>query len=44
MKICEGAYKGYRFLFAYSSATELRLLILRFQKVVDFVFCEALSV
>ena len=44
MKICEGAYKGYRFLFQYETATELKLLILSFQKVVDFVFCEALSV
>ena len=43
MKICEGAYKGYRFLFQYETKTELELLILQFQKVVDFVFCEALS-
>jgi len=44
MKICEGAYKGYRFLFQYETKTELELLILKFQNVVDFVFCEALSV
>ena len=42
MKICEGMYKGYRFLFAYSSATELCSLILQFQNTIDFVFNEDL--
>ena len=41
MKIMEGCYKGYRFQFAYSSANELQILILRFQNTVDLVFCEA---
>ncbi len=40
MKIMEGCYKGYRFRFAYSNATELKLLILRFQNTIDFVFNE----
>jgi len=40
MKIMEGCYKGYRFQFAYSNATELKLLILQFQNTVDFVFNE----
>jgi len=40
LKIIEGSYKGYRFRFAYSNATELKLLILRFQNTVDFVFNE----
>jgi hypothetical protein len=40
LKIREGSYKGYRFKFAYSSSTELKLLILRFQNTVDFVFNE----
>ena len=40
MKIMEGSYKGYRFRFAYSSANELQILILRFQNTIDFVFCE----
>ena len=40
MKIMEGCYKGYRFQFAYSSATELKLLILSFQNTIDLVFCE----
>jgi len=40
LKIREGGYKGYRFQFAYSNATELKLLILRFQNTVDFVFNE----
>jgi hypothetical protein len=41
MKIMEGIYKGYRFQFAYHSATELELLILNFQNTVDLVFCES---
>jgi hypothetical protein len=41
MKIMEGIYKGFRFQFAYSSATELKMLILRFQNTVDLVFCES---
>lgn len=41
LKIREGVYKGYRFQFAYSSATELQMLILRFQNTIDLVFCEA---
>jgi hypothetical protein len=40
LKIREGSYKGYRFKFAYSSATELKLLILSFQNTVDLVFNE----
>jgi len=40
LKIREGNYKGYRFQFAYSNATELKLLILQFQNTVDFVFNE----
>lgn len=40
-RIFEGLYKGYRFQFAYSSATELKILILRFQNTVDLVFCES---
>ena len=40
MKISEGIYKGYRFQFAYSSATELKVLILNFQNTIDLVFCE----
>ena len=40
LKIIEGSYKGYRFRFAYSSATELKLLIFNFQNTVDLVFCE----
>ncbi len=40
MKIMEGSYKGYRFRFAYSSANELQILILRFQNTIDFVFNE----
>jgi len=40
LKIIEGSYKGYRFQFAYSNATELKLLILRFQNTIDFVFCD----
>jgi hypothetical protein len=42
MKLASGNYKGYTFLFQYETGTELKLLILRFQNVVDFVFCEAL--
>ena len=41
LKISEGMYKGYRFQFAYNSATELQLLILKFQNTVDLVFCES---
>ena len=40
MKIASGNYKGYPFLFQYETATELKLLILRFQNTVDFVFNE----
>lgn len=40
LKIREGNYKGYRFQFAYSNATELKLLILSFQNTIDLVFCE----
>jgi hypothetical protein len=42
MKLASGKYKGYPFLFQYETTTELMLLILRFQNVVDFIFCEAL--
>ena len=42
MKIINGSYKGYPFLFQYETSTELKLLILQFQNVVDFVFCEVL--
>ena len=42
LKISEGSYKGYRFQFAYSSTTELKLLILSFQNTVDLVFCESI--
>jgi hypothetical protein len=41
LRISEGVYKGYRFKFAYHRATELHLLILRFQNTVDLVFCES---
>lgn len=42
MKIASGQYKGYPFLFQYETSAELKLLILQFQNVVDFVFCEVL--
>ena len=42
MKLASGNYKGYTFLFQYKTQAELKLLILKFQNVVDFVFCEAL--
>lgn len=42
MKLSSGNYKGYPFLFQYETQTELKLLILQFQNVVDFVFCEVL--
>jgi len=42
MKLASGQYKGYPFLFQYETATELKLLILRFQNTIDFVLCEAL--
>ena len=44
LKIIQGNYKGHKFVFQYETGTELKLLILKFQNVVDFVFCEALSV
>ncbi len=40
LKIIQGNYKGYPFLFQYETGTELKLLILKFQNVVDFVFCD----
>ena len=42
LKIIQGNYKGYPFLFQYETQAELKLLILRFQNAIDFVFCEAL--
>ena len=42
MKVMEGAYKGYRFLFQYETKTELELLISQFQNTIDFVFNEDL--
>jgi len=42
MKLIYGRYKGEPFLFQYETATELMLLILRFQNYIDFVFCESL--
>lgn len=42
LKLASGQYKGYPFLFQYETGTELKLLILRFQNAIDFVFCEAL--
>jgi len=40
LKIREGSYKGYRFQFAYSNATELKALIKKFQNEIDLVFCD----
>ena len=40
-RIFEGSYKGYRFQFAYSNATELKLLILQFQNTVDMLLDDA---
>ena len=42
LKLASGQYKGYPFLFKYETQTELKLLILRFQNTIDFVFCECL--
>ena len=40
LKLSAGSYKGYPFLFQYETKTQLELLILQFQNVVDFVFNE----